>query len=227
MGLDLDKINEAFRPKAAQELLVWAFSQFKQIAFACSFGAEDVVIYDMLVRINPKARIFYLDTDLFFPETYELIERMKRRYRNEKYVIRCRPFLSLKEQESRYGKELWKRNPDLCCYLRKVLPLKHFLSKLEAWITGIRREQGPTRAKANLVEYDPKFGLIKINPLAYWSWQDVWNYIYHYKVPFNPLHQKGYPSIGCKPGTKPVKPGEDLRSGRWPGFDKTECGLHG
>ncbi|MFN3682061.1 MAG: phosphoadenylyl-sulfate reductase, partial [Nitrospira sp.] len=118
------------------------------------------------------------------------------------------------------------RDPDLCCRLRKVEPLIDVLKSFDAWITGIRRDQAPSRAQAGLIEWDAKFGLVKVNPLARWTWSDVWTYITLYEVPYNSLHDRNYPSIGCVHCTKPVKPGEDLRSGRWQGLAKTECGLH-
>ena len=224
--MDIEKLNQEYLNKSPQEILKWAVENIDNISFACSYGAEDVVIYDMLVKIKPDAKIFYLDTGLLFKETYELIEKMKERYGNGEHVIRYATDLTLEEQAKKYGPELWKRDPTLCCNLRKVEPLKKALANLDAWITGIRREQSPTRANAGAIEWDKKFGLIKINPLVMWTFDDVWDYIRKNDVPYNPLHDQNYPSIGCWPCTKPVKPGEDFRAGRWTGFKKTECGLH-
>lgn len=222
---ELRKLGQSFEGKPPQEVLSWALQEFHpRIALACSFGAEDVALADMVLKIRPDARIFYLDTELLFPETYEVRDRILSRYQIqlERYVSE----LTLEEQAQKYGAELWAKDPDVCCQLRKVEPLQRVLKDLDAWITGIRREQAPTRANAGIVEWDAKFGLVKINPLAAWSWEQVWQYIHQNDVPYNVLHQQGYPSIGCQPCTRPVKEGEDPRAGRWAGRDKTECGLH-
>lgn len=218
-------LREEFEEKGPQDILAWALGEFHpQIALATGFGAEGMVLVDMAVRIEPHLRVFYLDTEFLFPETYELRDRII-----EKYGVRpvaYRSALSPGAQAIEYGPELYKRNPDLCCHLRKVLPLRQALSGLEAWITGIRRDQTSSRAKAGVVEWDEKFGLVKVNPLARWSSADVWNYLRAHDVPYNPLHDRGYPSVGCTHCTSPVQPSEDLRAGRWRGFAKTECGLH-
>lgn len=224
--VELSRLAEEFEEKTPQEILTWAINEFHpDIAFACSFGAEDVALVDMIVKINPNTKIFYLDTDLLFKETYETIERIKERYKIS--PIKYTPSLTLEEQARQYGDRLWEKDPNLCCKLRKIEPLKEALKDLNAWITGIRREQSPTRAKAKTVEWDRNFGLVKINPLVRWKTKDVWDYIMENKVPYNVLHDRNYPSIGCEPCTRPVKPGEDLRAGRWAGFQKKECGLHG
>ncbi|MBX6396014.1 MAG: phosphoadenylyl-sulfate reductase [Alicyclobacillaceae bacterium] len=217
--------SEELEGKDPQDILKWALDRFHPyVALACSFGAEDVVLVDMLSRIRPDARIFYLDTDLLFPETYEVRDRVIERYRPN--LLQVRPDLTVEEQAAEYGDALWARDPNACCNLRKVEPLRRVLAGLDAWITGIRREQAPTRANARVVEVDRKFGLVKFNPLAAWTHRQVWAYIHEHKVPYNVLHDRGYPSIGCAPCTRPVRPGEDPRAGRWSGFDKTECGLH-
>mgnify|MGYP001175402950 CR=1 FL=1 len=210
--------------ESPEAVLKFAVETFPNIAFACSFGAEDVVIVDMLQKISPETDIFYLDTDLHFAETYETRDRLEHRY--GKKFIQVKTDLTLERQAEQYGDELWKSDPNKCCNLRKVEPLAKFLAGYEAWITGIRREQAPTRANAKKIEYDAKFGLVKFNPLASWKWDDVWNYIRENDVIYNPLHDRSYPSIGCEPCTRPVKPGEDPRAGRWSGTDKIECGLH-
>ncbi len=223
---ELNRLAQEFEEKTPQEILEWAIKEFHpNIAFACSFGAEDVALVDMIVKINPETRIFYLDTNLLFKETYETIERVKERYRIS--PVKYSPALTLEEQAERYGDKLWEKDPNLCCKLRKVEPLKEALKDLAAWITGIRREQSPTRANAKTVEWDKNFGLVKVNPIVRWTTKDVWDYIMEHKVPYNPLHDRNYPSIGCEPCTRPVKPGEDPRAGRWAGFQKKECGLHG
>jgi phosphoadenosine phosphosulfate reductase len=168
--------------------------------------------------------VFVLDTSFLFPETYRLIEQVESRYGIT--VQRVLPALSPEGQSKVYGDELWSRDPDLCCRLRKVEPLQRRLAHLRAWVTSIRRDQTQDRAQIRKVEWDPRFGVMKINPLADWSSQRIWRYIRRRRLPYNPLQDQNYPSIGCMQCTRPVKPGEDPRSGRWPGFSKTECGLH-
>lgn len=210
---------------SAEEVLRWAFEQFQQnIAIASSFGLEDVVLIDIARAINPLVRVFTLDTEFLFAETYELIRRVEERYRI--IVERVRPLLSPLQQEVVHGAALWQRNPDQCCAIRKVEPLKEKLGTLDAWVTGIRRDQSPARAHAQKIEWDSKFDLRKINPLADWSASQVWDYVSSHEVPYNPLHDRNYPSIGCTHCTRPVADGEDPRAGRWSGFGKTECGLH-
>lgn len=209
------------------QILEWAIRKFgEKLTLACSFGAEDVVLVDALQRIpgGKKVDIFYLDTDLHFPETYETRDRLEERYGIR--FKRVTPDLTLDEQQASYGPALWRQDPNRCCYLRKVQPLEKTLSEYDAWMTGIRREQSPTRRKAQIVEVDQRFRLTKVNPLVHWTSEDVWAYIRERDVPYNPLHDERYPSIGCAPCTRPVHEGEDLRSGRWSGFQKTECGLH-
>jgi phosphoadenosine phosphosulfate reductase len=194
------------------------------MAIASGFGAEGIVLIDIAARIRPDLRVFTLDTDLLFPETYELMDRVEERYRIK--VERVRPALTPEEQERRHGPALWTRAPDQCCSLRKVEPLRGKLAELRAWVTAIRRDQTASRAQARKLEWDTKFGLVKINPLADWSTKQVWDYIYENNLPYNPLHDRNYPSIGCTHCTRPIHAGEDARAGRWSGFEKTECGLH-
>lgn len=215
---------EEFEHASPETVLRWAFETFPKITFACSFGAEDVVLVDMLQKISPQTDIFYLDTDFHFKETYETRDRLAARYGVN--FVQVKPALTPEEQAAAHGDELWKRDPNACCNIRKVEPLSRFLAGYEAWITGIRRDQAPTRANARKVEYDTKFGLVKFNPLAAWTSEDVWRYIKENDVIYNPLHDRNYPSIGCEYCTRPVMPGEDPRAGRWSGTDKTECGLH-
>ncbi len=210
---------------SAEELVAWGLSEFDpEVAIASSFGAEDVVLIEMAARARDHFRVFTLDTDFLFEETYALIDQIEQRYGID--IERTRPALTPEGQARKYGEALWSREPDRCCNIRKVEPLKAKLSELKAWITGIRRDQAPTRANTRKLEWDAKFGLVKLNPLADWSWEQVWDYIRAHEIPYNPLHDRNYPSIGCTYCTRPVAPGEDLRAGRWSGFQKTECGLH-
>lgn len=216
---------EYLEESAPEVVLRWAIEEFgSEVALATGFGTEGCVLVDMIAKIDPATRIFYLDTDLLFPETYDLRDQLAKRYgvRFEKRSA----YRSLEQQALRHGDKLWERDPDLCCKLRKVEPLKEMLSGLRAWITAIRRDQSPTRAHAPVVGDDAKFGLIKINPLARWTKQQVWKYIREHDVPYNSLYDQGYSSIGCVPCTTPVQINEDVRAGRWRGFQKTECGLH-
>jgi phosphoadenosine phosphosulfate reductase len=224
--------KEAFVTKAAEEfenqspeaILKLAVDTFQRLTLACSFGAEDVVLVDMLQKINPNVDIFYLDTNVHFDETYETKDRLEKHYGTK--FVQVLPKLTLDEQAEKFGDELWKSDANQCCNIRKVDPLTDILRKYDAWITGIRRDQAPTRANAKKVEYDVKFGLIKFNPLAGWTSEDVWQYIRDNDVIYNPLHDRNYPSIGCTHCTRQVADGEDPRAGRWASIEKTECGLH-
>ena len=211
---------------SAGDLVSFALERFSpRVAIASSFGAEDVVLIHLAAQASRSFRVFTLDTDFLFRETYALIDDIERRYQIK--VERTKSRLSPKEQAAAFGEALWSHKPDQCCSLRKVEPLTHKLSELDAWVTGIRRDQAPTRANARKLEWDAKFGLIKFNPLADWKWDEVWDYIRSHDIPYNPLHDQGYPSIGCTYCTRAVQAGEDPRAGRWSGFEKTECGLHG
>ncbi|HWT02717.1 MAG TPA: phosphoadenylyl-sulfate reductase [Pyrinomonadaceae bacterium] len=222
---ELRALSEEFEDAPPEAVLRWAVEEFgPDVALATGFGAEGCVLVAMLSQISAAARVFYLDTDLLFPETYALRDRLEARY-NVRFERRATR-LSLGAQAEEHGDRLWERRPDLCCRLRKIEPLREMLRGLRAWITAIRRDQSPARASAGVIERDAKFGLIKINPLARWSSSDVWNYVARYDVPYNPLHDHDYPSIGCAPCTSPVQIGEDPRAGRWRGTQKTECGLH-
>lgn len=208
-----------------EQLLKWSFEQFHpQLAIASGFGAEGIVLVDLAMRIRRDVKIFTLDTDFLFPETYILIGRVQERYGIEVELVR--PTLTPEQQEREFGSALWKSNPDECCRLRKIEPLRRKLASLRAWVTAIRRDQTAARSSARKLEWDANFGLVKINPLADWSSTRVWNYIRENNLPYNPLHDRSYPSIGCTHCTRAVRPGEDPRAGRWAGLGKTECGLH-
>jgi phosphoadenosine phosphosulfate reductase len=231
MKLHKDEIQtwgESLEGSQPQEILTAAVGRYRpRIILACSFGAEDVVLLDMLHRFDPSIGLFYLDTDFLFPETYATRDRIIERYElKPAQVHEVKSLLTPQQQVQQHGEALWASNPDRCCQLRKVDPLRRILDGYDAWITGIRREQSPTRANAKPIEWDNTFELVKVNPLVRWTWADVWTYIKVYEVPYNPLHDQHYPSIGCTHCTKPVMPGDDPRSGRWQGRDKTECGLH-
>ena len=217
---------------SAQGVLEWAVKTFApRIALASSFGAEDIVLIDMLTRIDRNARIFALDTGRLHGETYAVIEAIRERYGIGIEVLSPRPD-AVEAMVREHGVNLFYRsveNRKACCRVRKVEPLGRALAGLDAWITGLRREQAVTRERARKVEIDTDHdGLVKVNPLADWSWGEVWAYIRAHDVPYNALHDQGYPSIGCAPCTRPVTPGEDLRAGRWWWEQDAakECGLH-
>jgi phosphoadenosine phosphosulfate reductase len=222
---DLQRWNSELEARSPVDVLNAALGlYFPDIVLASSFGAEDVVLIDMVQKINAATPILYLDTDFLFPETYETRDALI-----SKYGIRptqVKSLLTPTQQAEKHGDKLWERRPDDCCNLRKVEPLTRALNGYKAWITGIRRDQSAARANSQIVEWDPKFGLVKFNPLARWTSEEVWNYIRLHGVPYNPLHDQQYPSIGCTYCTRQVQPGEDARAGRWSGFGKTECGLH-
>lgn len=222
----LEQISRELEPGGAEAALGWAKERFSSnIALACSFGGPSgMVLVDLCSRLGLTPEIFYLDTDVLFPETYALRDEVSRRYGVNPVGYRSK--LTLDEQAEKYGPELWARDPDRCCYLRKVEPNERALEGKLAWISGIRRDQSATRRDVALVEWDEAFDLVKLNPLAAWSEDDVWAYIRTNNVPYNPLHDNGYPSIGCTHCTRRVLPGEDRRAGRWSGFDKIECGIH-
>ncbi|MFD0674971.1 phosphoadenylyl-sulfate reductase [Cohnella sp. GCM10027633] len=218
------KMEVELENETPEAIIKFAVETFPNITFACSFGAEDVVLVDMLQKVSPKTDIFYLDTDFHFKETYETRDKLIERYGLK--FVEMKPLITPEEQAAEHGDELWKSDPTACCNIRKVDPLTRVLGRYQAWITGIRRDQAPTRANSKKIEYDVKFGLVKFNPIASWTTEDVWNYIRENNVPYNELHDRNYPSIGCEHCTRPVMPGEDPRAGRWAGNEKTECGLH-
>ena len=225
MQAEVERIQNLVESWSPETVLRWAFAAFgRQVAIASAFGAEGMVLIDTAARLNPQVRVFTLDTEFLFPETYALMERIERRYGIA--IERVKPALSPESQEREHGPALWSRDPDACCGLRKIEPLRRHLAGLRAWMTSIRRDQTAFRASARKVEWDAKFHLVKINPLADWTSKQVWRYIHDHNVPYNPLHDQGFPSIGCTHCTRAIRPGEDERAGRWSGLVKIECGLH-
>ncbi|CAH0345247.1 phosphoadenylyl-sulfate reductase [Bacillus sp. CECT 9360] len=212
--------------KGALEVLEWAYGHYgDELVYACSFGIEGIVLIDLISKVNERARIVFLDTDLHFKETYDLIDQVKNRYPLLQIEMK-KPALTLEEQALEHGDLLWEREPNKCCEIRKVIPLNEVLSGPAAWLSGLRREQSETRKNTQFINKDNKFNSIKVCPLIHWSWKDVWRYAHKQGLPYNILHDRGYPSIGCEKCTKPVFNEEDMRSGRWNGSGKTECGLH-
>ena len=208
-----------------QVILQWAVETFgNRLTMATAFGAEGCCLIHMLAEIGPDLRIFNLDTGYQFAETLELRERIRRRYGIDVELVR--PEMSVEEYEKEHGGPLYRHRPDQCCHDRKMVPLKKAVVGYQAWISAIRRDQTTDRAAAGVVQWDAKFNLVKVNPLLNWTRKDVWNFVLKHDIPYNPLHDRGYPSIGCQPCTAPVGEGGDERAGRWSGTAKKECGLH-
>jgi len=222
---ELRRRSDQLEAATAQEILRWAVDRFApRFTMATAFGPEGMVILHMLAEIAPDTPIFNLDTGYQFPETLELRERVKQRYGME--VEFKRPELTVEQYEQLHGGPLYKTKPDQCCAERKIRVLHAAVRGKHAWASGIRRDQSPDRAKAAIVSWDRKFSLVKVSPLANWTKKDVWKMIVDHDIPYNPLHDQGYTSVGCWPCTRAVMFGEDERAGRWSGFAKTECGLH-
>jgi phosphoadenosine phosphosulfate reductase len=207
----------------ADEVAAWAARTFPgTLAIACSMA--DAVLPAVVANHAPGVDVLFLDTGYHFAETYGT--RAQVAHELDVTIVDVLPKLSLAEQDAEYGARLYERDPAACCRMRKVEPLKAALRGYEAWVTGIRRDEGPTRADTPLVTFDEQFGLVKLNPLAAWTFDEVVDYANDHRVPVNLLLSDGYPSIGCEPCTQRVAPGDDPRAGRWAGFAKTECGLH-
>jgi phosphoadenosine phosphosulfate reductase len=230
---EAEEHSRRFETGTPQDVLAWGLETFHpRISLASSFGAEDVAMIDMIWRINPQARVFCLDTLRLHTETYDVIDRVRQKYGIDVQVLY--PDLQAVDQMTRtLGYNCFYESVDnrkLCCGIRKVDPLNGLLGQLDAWVTGIRRDQATTRTDAAKVELDDVHdGITKLNPLADWTNEQVWEYIRANDVPYNELHDRGFPSIGCAPCTRAVAPDEDPRAGRWwwelDGYDK-ECGIH-
>jgi len=219
---EIPRLAETLEGRSPAEILAAVAPRFPgRIALASSFGPEDMLLVDVVAQARLPVEVFTLDTGFLFAETYALWARIE-----ERYGIRIRAAKAELPPPDPSRPPPWETEPDACCAARKVAPLRATLATLGAWVTGIRRDQTPDRAGAKVVEWDARFGLVKVNPLAAWKTDDVWAYLRRFGVPTNPLHDEGYLSIGCAPCTTPVRPGEDPRSGRWRGREKTECGLH-
>jgi phosphoadenosine phosphosulfate reductase len=230
LDLDVRAMAERFEGEPLEEVLGWAWGRFgTQAAIGTSFQGSGLVIIDHAVRLGLKFPVFTLDTGLLFPETYELRRRLE-----DHFGIRIEslePAQTVAEQEAEYGPELWRTNPDTCCAMRKVLPLQRRLATLDVWITGVRRNQSDSRAGTRILElyeFDKlrSHHLLKLNPMAAWSRDAIWDHLRARGIPYNPLHDRGYRSIGCWPCTRVTTSSDNERAGRWEGFDKTECGIH-
>lgn len=223
---NLDALNRRFESAHPRDILRWGLTLYgDDIVLATGFGPSGVVLMHMVSQLRPDTPVFYLHTSLLFEETLELrdklIERLGLRF------TAVYPALSLRRQAQEHGSDLWESDANACCAIRKVDPLRRYLRDKKAWIAGIRRDQGPTRASAPIVHWDHANQLVKLNPLANWNRSQVWKYISAHELPYNDLHDRGYPSVGCLPCTQPVHGlVTDERAGRWAGTAKTECGIH-
>jgi phosphoadenosine phosphosulfate reductase len=224
--IDLEEASRRLAGAHPREILRWAVETFyPKLTMATAFGPEGCVILHLLSEFEPRVRVFNLETGYQFAETLELRDRIAARYGIEVELIR--PETTVAEYEAEHGGPLYAHNPDRCCHDRKIVPLRRAVAGYDAWISAIRADQSAHRARASVVGWDAKFELVKINPLLGWTHRDVWAFVVANDVPYNPLHDRGYPSIGCWPCTRPVASGEaDERAGRWAGQAKTECGLH-
>ena len=223
---DLAAASERLEKASPEEIIAWGVERYGQyLTMATAFGPEGCVILAMLAKIAPETYVFNLDTGYQFQETLDLRDRIAEKYGIE--VDLLTPDLSVAEYEALHGGPLYRTNPNQCCADRKIKTLQRASEVMHAWMSGIRRDQSADRAQAKIVGWDKKFGLVKISPLANWTKKDVWKRILDESIPYNPLHDQGYPSIGCWPCTRAVAAGEtDERAGRWSGMKKTECGLH-
>jgi phosphoadenosine phosphosulfate reductase len=213
-----------FEGMSAEALLEWAAAEFgDRVCLTCSWQKQSSVLVHMVSDLGLDLPVLELDTQLFFKETYETRDRLVERYG----LSLARPdVISVAEQHRREGPNLWERDPDRCCHIRKVEPLENALAPYSAWISGIRRDQSPSRADTPKVQWSERYGVWKLHPLADWDEKRVWAYITVNEIPYNPLHEVGYRSIGCIPCTRPTRPDEEERAGRWAGSDKLECGIH-
>jgi phosphoadenosine phosphosulfate reductase len=222
---EMTEANSRLAEASPVEILQWGVERFfPRLTMATAFGPEGCILIHLLAQIEPRVRIFNLDTGYQFAETLTLRDQIAERYGIEVEMIR--PDTTVARYEQEHGGPLYVSNSDQCCYDRKIVPLRRALVGYESWISAIRADQSSHRAKAQVVGWDAKFGLVKINPLLSWTKRDVWAFIVANRVPYNPLHDQRYPSIGCWPCTRRVADGEDERAGRWAGQAKTECGLH-
>lgn len=221
---DLEQLNDQFEYQSPEDLLIWTSENFGiEAVLGTGFGPSGVVLIHKLTQLGLDMKVFCLDTNLLFDETYALWDKIEKKFNIS--VEAVSPILTLEGQAELLEEELWKSDPDKCCHLRKVLPLQKYLSNKSAWVTGLRRSQSEMRKDVQKIEWDPSNKVFKLNPLADWTQDEIWKTIDEHQLPYNPLHDEGYPSIGCIPCTEPAIGGNE-RSGRWKNLKKTECGIH-
>lgn len=224
-ALDLDAVNRKLGSASPQAILEWTWAHFRpDVILTCSFQHDGVVLAHMLQTVAPDVPVVFIDTGFHFPETLAYRDDVVRRIGIRRFEV-LTPVLPREELERTHGLDLYARDPDLCCHVNKVEPLRRRLPGVRAWINGRRRDQAATRQDISVVEIY-RDGLHKVNPLAGWAARDTYYYLQQHDLPTHPLFEQGYASVGCAPCTRPVLPGEDERDGRWAGQGKTECGLH-
>lgn len=231
MKEQVEILNNSLKSSTPQDVLSYIISKYNgKVAFGSSMGAEDQVITDMIFKINKSVKIFTLDTGRLFPETYDLIDKTNKKY-GVKIDVYFPDALKVEQMVKEKGINLFYssvENRKLCCNIRKIIPSQRALNGFDVWITGIRKDQTISRFFNKLIEWDDSYNMLKINPLLNWTEKQVWEYIKKEDIPYNELHDKGFPSIGCQPCTRAIKPGEDVRAGRWwwEEPEHKECGLH-
>jgi phosphoadenosine phosphosulfate reductase len=219
-----ERLAQELEPLQAEELLRWAAEKFgDQLCLTCSWQKQSSALVHMLSELDLRVDVIELDTELFFRETYALRDLLLERYG---FTLIRPKIISVAEQHLQEGANLWERDPDRCCHIRKVEPLERALAPYGAWISGVRRDQSPSRAGLKKIQWSERYKLWRIHPFADWDEKRVWAYLAVNEVPYNPLHDMGYRSIGCIPCTRPTSPDEEERAGRWSGSDKLECGIH-
>jgi phosphoadenosine phosphosulfate reductase len=223
---NMERLNAAFETASPQDILRWTAETYgDKLVVVTSFQPTGIVTLHMLSQIAPQTQVLTLDTGLLFPETHRLMDTLEQQLNLR--LIHIRPPETVEQQAVNYGANLWEREPDRCCNLRKTVPLGQALAGYRAWITGLRRDQSSRRRATPIVSWDTKYHIVKLSPLATWTDEMVWTYIRAHDLPYNPLHDQHYPSIGCFPCTQPVALNvSDKRAGRWAQHDKTECGIH-
>jgi phosphoadenosine phosphosulfate reductase len=222
---EADDVSDELESASAQDVLAWAAERFPgRLVLTCSWQRQSSVLMHMVATAGLDVRLVEIDTGLLFPETADTRDRLVERYGVT--VETMRPLRTVEGQAAKFGANLWERHPDRCCDMRKVEPLERTLVDADAWITGIRRQQSSARRGARKVELDAARGVVKVQPLVDWTGEMVRDFALEHDIPTHPLHERGFPSIGCWPCTRSVRPGEDERAGRWAGHGKTECGLH-
>ena len=222
---EVARLAEHFEPLRAEELVEFASEAFGgRLVLTCSWQLGTSILVHMTRQVAPDTRLVEIDTGLLFPETHATRERLVDHYGLE--IETLRPLQTVEEQAATSGDALWARDPDRCCGMRKVAPLEQAIRDADGWLTGIRRDQTSARASAPKLVLDARRGVVKVQPLVDWSERDCWRYISRNGIPYNELHDRGFPSIGCTPCTRAIGADEDARSGRWAGSGKTECGLH-
>lgn len=222
---NIEARSTEFESASPQDILRWASHTYgDKLAIVTSFQITGIVTLHMLQDIAPQTPVLTLDTGFLFPETYDLIDTLEQQFNLNLTRVKARQ--TPKQQARDYGERLWERNPDRCCHLRKTIPLRDALDGYEGWVTGLRRDQSESRANTPIIGTDSRTGLIKIAPFANWTEDMLWTYIHAYELPYNTLHDMGYPSIGCWSCTRAISDGDDARSGRWSNTAKIECGIH-